>query len=272
MSSNDPETTHKGPVDPILQPVLGSLQQFGEAARRRVSSSILSIIEALLPLAEQALKGQPERREALSYLAQRSWYPSLSMPAFGPPLYELVRHRRTAALDEHMAAFAETNLAEFVGHAMATFPDRAPFFRDALWAHRRRRYRLSIPVLLTQADGISEEILGVGLYQRRGSGLATTDAVVGYLPTGTLTAWVVTQLSPLQSPSGLHRPAGSAGDIPPGSLSRHAVMHGVDLDYGTRINSLRAFMVVAYLSELPDLLTRAAELRRFGTASRPSAT
>jgi hypothetical protein len=221
---------------------------------------------------ELALKGQPERREALNYLAQRSWYPSLIMPAFDPRLFELVRHHRTAALDAHMAAFAEAHLDEFVRRALSTFPDRASFFRDTFWAHRRRRYRLSIPVRLAQADGICDEILGVGLYKRREGRLATTGAVEEYLPTGTLTAWVVTQLTPLQSPSGLHRPAWSAEDIPPGSLSRHGVLHGVDLDYGTRINSLRAFMVVAYLSELPDMLTRAADLRRFGTASHPSAT
>jgi len=240
----------------LIESLLEPMQQVADGIRRRFEELNREILETVQPLIEVIEKGQPERRETLAYLADRSWYPSLSMPVFARPLHELVRLRRTASLDEYMAAFAEAHLDSFVRQTISEFPDRAPLIRDARWAHNQRRYRLSVPVLLAQADGICKDALGVGLFKRNRQGRLETDKFIADLPTGALTSLVLTELVPLQHGSALHRPTDRGAPQSREILSRHGVLHGLHLTYGTRLNSLRAFMTVAYVSELAGLLKR----------------
>jgi hypothetical protein len=242
--------------------LLEPLKQLADAIDRRFEDLGREIVETFRPLVEMVEEDQPQRRETLAYLADRAWYPSLSMPVFARTLHELVRLRRTASVDQYMAAFAEAHLHSLIRQTITAFPDRAPFLRDARWAHDRRRYRLSVPVLLAQADGICKDAIGVGLYKRGKRGRLETDAFIADLATGDLTTLVLTELVPLQRGSSLHRPTGRGEPRLQGILSRHGVLHGLDLNYGTRLNSLRAFMAVAYVSELPDLLDRGGSHRR----------
>jgi hypothetical protein len=244
------------PIPALVESLVEPMQQLVDLVGRRFEELGREILETFQPLIEAVEKDQPERRETLAYLADRSWYPSLDMPVLARPLHELVRLRRTASVDQYMASFAEAHLDGLVQQTISAFPNRAQFIRDARWAHNRRRYRLSVPVLLAQADGICKDALGVGLYKRNRQGRLETDDFIADLPTGELTSLVLTELVPLQHGSALHRSTDGSEPQSREILSRHGVLHGLDLTYGTRLNSLRAFMTVAYVSELPHLLDR----------------
>ena len=102
--------------------------------------------------------------------------------------------------------------------------------------------------MLTQADGIAEESLGVGLYAKSKKGVPkTASAVREHREHHPNYFYLDIFLEPLQVSLPLTDAAakrGSGSDL----LNRHAVLHGVSVDYDTEVNSCRAISLLAYLS------------------------
>ena len=129
-----------------------------------------------------------------------------------------------------------------------SFPSREPILRDAFDAHIQGKFNLSIPVFLTQADGMwkerCERHLFSGGTDKAIDSLVEDQAVNSLIHTLTLALRYST--FPLFL-SENHRPPGFSG------LNRHQVLHGESLDYGTRTNSFQAMAFLEYCGMiLPD--------------------
>jgi hypothetical protein len=111
--------------------------------------------------------------------------------------------------------------------------DRLPILLDALRAHEKEQFNLSVPVVLAQLEGL----------------VAAAKAHAGRFTTSTLVAY----LEPIISDgSRFERVAAKlvvdtlwaefrhGAVLPP--LSRHAILHGADTTYGTGANSLKAIL------------------------------
>ncbi len=135
--------------------------------------------------------------------------------------------------------------------------NRAAAITEAIWAHRERHYYLSIPVLLAQADGITYDTINRGMF-RADTGRYVRNAVTDLAAPG-LTRLAAQMLAPLEAGTSLSATTTSrdlkrAADPKYGPLNRHGVLHGIDLKYGTRVNSCRALVSLGYACWLPDLL------------------
>ena len=123
------------------------------------------------------------------------------------------------------------------------YPRRSQILHDAFEAHRTGKYTLSIPVFLSQADGIWYDQFSKDFF-RSGERENTVqncknDPQLQYIVT------ILTLLEPKKQ--GNNNPLwaneterGSSFD----ALNRHQVLHGESVDYATEPNSLKAISLL----------------------------
>jgi hypothetical protein len=127
-----------------LQPWLAAMRPWVEAFR-----TLAPLIEAL---PEQI---SARYRAALPTLGECGWYldPELPSRTF-VELADAIEADVERLLCEHI----ESRLTALEAKLAEDFPHRANAIRAAFKAHRAGEYLLSVPVLLAQADGISQDL------------------------------------------------------------------------------------------------------------------
>lgn len=147
-----------------------------------------------------------------------------------------------------------------------TFRPRMMIILDALEAHKRQKYTLSVPTLLPQIEGIASDI------SRKADNVISKykKVVVGHKKTRLgKTKTVVSKLVEESSPKlgighGMHdtllafieEPLYTSRDFEEDynairkhtGLSRHGILHGLQIRYANYTNSLRLFLVLDILS------------------------
>jgi hypothetical protein len=144
-----------------------------------------------------------------------------------------------------------TNIEESL---VADYPKRAVIMKRAFDAVRANDYVVSIPLMLMQADGIGREIIaanmpGFSVTSKRpdfkqkiesfisvteGDFLYTTEifkVILDNIPIN------VSERDPLLKPS---------------VLNRNSILHGLDTDYYTELNALRAVSWIDYVNYFKD--------------------
>lgn len=176
-------------------------------------------------------------------LAQHGWYIDPEMPLTG--IRSLNDAFESGAADQASAELEEyfrQNLDVIEERLLGLHPKRAHVLAAAFNAHRLGNYLLSIPVMLTQADGIAQDMRGRQLYSaRQTKGIG---GLIDGLEANDLNRhlWEVfrTQSPLLSSTDSL--PADFSG------LNRHKVLHGMDYNYGSETNALRAVSLLNFAS------------------------
>lgn len=185
-------------------------------------------------------------RGALVLLGKRGWYLDSEFTYLHlNNIAEAIREDRINEVDETLCDYYESRLSEIESALLSRHPHRERFLRDAILAHREGKYTLSVPVFLTQADGICNELVGCGLYSRqKGRGLKRlTDCFSSESMAPTRASIVHVLWQPLPISAGKEQRANE-----PDLLYRHAVLHGEDLTYDTRIQSCRAISLLNCVS------------------------
>lgn len=134
------------------------------------------------------------------------------------------------------------------------FPSRAKAIVAAFDAHRKGEYFLSIPVFFAQTEGICKEIIGSRFFTVKKGKPTTTSWASAHQEWDD---YVSLLLSPLIE-VGEARRIQEMGK--PSGANRHDVLHGDSLDYGTKVNSSKAFSLLTYIGntvyELKEWLQR----------------
>ncbi|QRY31179.1 hypothetical protein JVX96_24350 [Variovorax sp. PDNC026] len=200
----------------------------------------------LVRLVEAAKAMPPAYRKALMELGQRGWYldgeMGLSTPfEFARAISEGQIEDTEVALEDHFTMRLDAIESEIA----AAFPSRARILAAAFRAHKDGLYACSIPVFLTQMDGICMEVGNKYFFIRenRRPGIA---GHIDQLSDNPLTA---AMLAPLTEILPISAGPDARG---PGfwQLNRHTVIHGESVDYDTRRNSLRAISLINYVSQM----------------------
>jgi len=153
---------------------------------------------------------------------------------------------------EALCVCFEEQMDDIVDGLRKAFPERARHVEQAVAAHRRREYALSIPVFLLEADGICQELVGAQAYQKEGGQRAIANAISSRARDDAfhlaMCAALIT-ITPL-----VYGPKERAQHGMTDSVNRHTVLHGEDVNYDTRRNSCQALSFLAHVvSVLPDL-------------------
>lgn len=224
---------------PDLPPIVKQVIDFQKAFQELISPAFQQL--------HQGFQELPARtQEALLILGQHGWYmdPEMSHPS----LWELKDALSEGDITEAEAAlveYFEERISEIEASITKRFPHRSHLINSAFGAHRREEYVLSIPVLLAQVDGICKETVGQYLFMRE----AKKPSTAVYVARIAADAYTAALLSPLAevlpiSASVNERPEGFSG------LNRHIVLHGESLDYGCKVNSLKAISLVNYVAHV----------------------
>lgn len=187
------------------------------------------------------LPGHTER--AAETLALHGWYMS-PIDSFADAI-EAAELFKTAPDEGHqrMIDFVESRVDEYREYFLKEVSARSAPIEAALEAHETQRYLLSIPVLLAQADGITKERLGIGLYakNKKTYELRLKEEFADADGHDVLS-------SALLEPLRIALPLVAHDDNrQEDKLNRHAVMHGQVSDYGERLYSCQSITLLAWV-------------------------
>ncbi len=185
-------------------------------------------------------------RESLLPFAMEGWFidPEFEIPT----IFELHRQLTQDGIDEVNSRFSHyyrENLVRIMETLILLYPDRAKIISSAFRAHERAEYELSIPILLSQSDGICQELVKMELYKKKNR-KPLIAVYFNSLPENSFFAAFFDPLShclPL-SASASERLENFS------SLNRHQILHGESTLYCTEINSLKSVSLIAYIGLL----------------------
>lgn len=223
---------------PDLSPFTKQIQQY----QKSLSGIITPAFEELQGSFREL---PPKIQDALLLLAQHGWYLDFNMPL--PSLWDIREAISSGEIDEveeTLVEYFENQLDEIENSFSAQFPHRSHIIASAFKAHRNGEYFLSIPVLLAQTDGICKEVVDQYLFMKKDK-KPRTAIYVEQIAADTYKAALLSPLA-ASTPIGASEHEREQGF---NLLNRHMVLHGESLDYGSKVNSLRAISLVNYVSQ-----------------------
>jgi hypothetical protein len=222
-----------------LAPVFKAAEQLAASVRVwqqglvRTAETFRSVLEGMRRWAQVA-------KELHQILVPRGWLipPQFTMDTW-PRLHRVLTEKGVEAAEAAIIEMVDEMASEPFEdlYASPAFEARRRLLEMAREAHLRKEYALAIPIFLAQADGIAIDVFGRELYETRrrrvGKGLPPEFDF-------SLTFWTVVA-------DVLSRSVGLKGTVPPGTFTRHVVLHGRSVDYDTAENSAKAILLLHYL-------------------------
>ena len=179
-----------------------------------------------------------QRLECLKKLSHNGWLLSPDTPV------EQLRNL-TDSLETNTSAISSyfrERLDSIESELTEAYPRRSQILHDAFGAHRAGKYTLSVPVFLSQADGIWRDQFRKNFFERNRHNTlqdCKNDPQLQYVAT------MLTLLDPKEE--GMNNPLwaneakrGTSFD----ALNRHQVLHGESVDYATEENSFKAISLL----------------------------
>ena len=184
-----------------------------------------------------------QHRECLKKLSDSGWFLSPDTP---------IEQLRTLAdsLGAN-ASFAKSAIRSYFRgridsierELVEAYPRRSQILHDAFGAHRTGKYTLSVPVFLSQADGIWRDQFRKNFFERNKRKNTLQDC-----KNDPQLQYVSTMLILLElKEKGMNNPLWAnetERDSSFDALNRHQVLHGESVDYATEQNSLKAISLL----------------------------
>jgi len=196
-------------------------------------------------------------REVDLILAKNGWYIDPEIPADEP--FELAKQfeaGNSTQANEALSNHYDSRLDEIEKSLCDSFPERARVLHGAFDAHRRKEYGLAIPVFLAQADGICVKNTQTPLYGKR-NGKTRLSLRLLLDDTSFLACSLAAITQPMTISENTH-----GRTVFFDLLNRHAVMHGLSVDYDTRVNSCRAISLLVFVAWILQEKTTKAYLTK----------
>lgn len=219
---------------------------------KRVVSTAYEIQSELVGLSSSlitAFEEMPARvRQDILVLANHSWYLTLNVPcSLSSKVAHTIKDGRLHEVNETLCSYYEENFLEECEELFLLYPDRRRIIKTAFEAHQKEWYELSTPVLISQADGVCEQMTGIGLYGIKNKGRQLKEFVDSSRAAGSIASF----LHPLEIVLPIIAPrSGRTGNAD--DLNRHAILHGESTNYATRVNSCKAMSLLAYVFSIID--------------------
>jgi len=208
--------------------------------------------KTLAGAAEGMRKFKKHLPEQLQILAENGWFIQGDCTPLAAiyPVADIFRKGQAAEGNRQMSAHIKENLNGIEETLVNAFPKRAVIVKRAFDAVRAGDYVVSVPLMLMQADGIGREIFAKNTakfsvtskqpkFRKEIENFITRNAKDA-IYTGEIYE-VILKAIPLTA---------SEGDSTfiPSVLNRNAVLHGLDSEYYTEVNAMRAASWLGYVS------------------------
>lgn len=210
------------------------IQQFGE-----------SLHFIAHEFAEKAQKWQQKQKINVSLLAENGWFPNWYTFFYYPS-------DDFKSIDDFMIAHIDECWDELKHKIIELSPSREHILKVAFELHEQANYIASIPILLSQSDGICSEEFTHFFSKDSTTGRRASDEIVLQAQNNELAVNFLTDilLEPfkmkLQISQGSNKASPAAKAKGP---NRHGIIHGSHkhLDYGSKINGYKAISFLAFI-------------------------
>lgn len=234
-----------------IQESLGGMRDIASIAEDfivRLTENQKKIIEIIRPILEQLANFDDaelasKHKELAEKMILNGWYYTGILPINAIELLEEGRKEFNNSLSQFYEEYSDM----MFDRIEESFPHRKHILSKVKMAHNNKDFELSIPVMLTQADGIAFELFNEGLFSKdRESKLPRTknQQQVLFEEDSLMDLIYVTQLSMVGQ---LNKTIET-----PKFFNRHLVLHGKDINYNRKQNSIRCLVMLYFLSEIND--------------------
>lgn len=250
-------------LSPLLSQwrIVGStLDLYKAAYDALVTNYLTSFQEALSrvtfsfrPLLDEISRAQARQLERI--LRRYHWWP---VPGLPPEFYlgilDLVEQGQTRRVNRYICDWFRWNRYRRLGRMVRRWDDNEYFrcrrhiYNQALMAHRRGWYNLTVPALMPLVEGVARDYLQKehGITERSGK-VAIEEALNRNIPPSVFREELQQALIRFLT-SSTFADTDHDGILPSGyELNRHGVAHSRHLRYGTEVNSLRCFLLLETL-------------------------
>lgn len=239
--------TIKALQSPATKELIVNFKKIGasiQAATRLYSAHINQITETLQKVAKIDWKAVfEEQSEALLFAAEHGWFIHADIYLDDIANVQNIKLRGDIEdLDKYFAGLIIRDLPTIRSRLLEHYPERGRILNEALDLHDEGRYLASIPLFIATAEGIGLDITNHSAFNTK----QNQPEIAKYFSlNATEEGWDM-----FVKPVTVKHPLSASRH---GRLSRHAVLHGRDYDYGTQMNSLQA---ISFLASLAWLLER----------------
>jgi hypothetical protein len=211
---------------------------------------IRDLISPTFDQLQKSFNELPSRtQEALLKLGDHGWFFDLEMPLPGLwRLKEALSEGNVVEAENALVEYFSSRLDEIENSIVGKFPHREKMIRAAFRAHKSEEYELSIPVFLAQTDGICNDVIEQYLFMKQNR-KPRTAIYVERIASDTYRAALLQPLAQaLPIGASKHERNEDFNE-----LNRHMVLHGESLDYGTKVNGLKAISLINYVTQVLTL-------------------
>jgi len=194
----------------------------------------------------------PERNdhEDLQTIAENGWFISFWHTSIAeiPLLAQLFRERQHADAEQRLADHFRSLLSKIETELVKAYPMRSCLLGNAFEAHKNELYDLSVLIFLIQAEGIIRDKFDASVYSKAPQHRKKIQQALDHVGNGGFgTTFFTSLVSPLPLSASTDSPSFKKTD-----LNRHAILHGLDSEYGHEINSLKAISWLHYVNSFCD--------------------
>lgn len=196
------------------------------------------------PISQAALREvmSDNMRFAIEICSRHGWFIDGKFPAASSvKLAEMYEAGETKRADELLVEYYRDRLVEIRETLVNAYAQRALILGKAFTMHFEAQYDVSVPLFLIQADGICLEAFGREFFRVR-KGTLAAHKVLAKMDAD----WIwQAMLEPFR---GVPPLAGASRRRR--AFNRNRILHGVSLNYGSEVNSLRSVSLLAFLQSL----------------------
>lgn len=208
----------------------------------------------------------------LKVLAEHSWFTSLNLSwhdyeHLSFSFLEAPKDESLVAdfLNERFTKCYAENFEYLWKKAAEQFPHREFAIRPAAQAHLDGAYALSIPVFMSQAEGMIRDLTQAELFSKTTTRFTNVSDIARtkHSQVVQLKSWIsyadAAHWTQLKDPLPIALNDGDRKRLDYKGLNRNTVLHGIDTDYASEINSFKAFSLMCHAAGIGEVLKRNIE-------------
>lgn len=233
-----------------LTPVYESVENMKDIINKSFNDEFITKIETLKEqmynftkmVAEIDFQKLNENQKRLAQrMIEQGWYYSGLLPINVEYLLEL----DNKSFNREIYNFYEDEYEAMCSNIIQNFGDRKHILEKCFTAHNNSDYELCIPAMLAQADGISNELFGKYLFSKEKNIPVTKNQIKVEFDLDS--SYDIAFYVQLSITGQLNKNCSE-----PKYFNRHMVLHGKDLKYARKSNSLRCIAMLNFLAEIKE--------------------
>lgn len=232
-------------VRPTLEAIASSVEQLRQQYSPIIQQFAETLGQVIAEFAKQAKRWQEEQKISVADMAKLGWFPNWFTFFFHP-------EDKYENLDDLMIAHIDECWDELQKQIIEHSPERRHILEVAFKLHEEGNYIASIPLFLTQSDGICSEEFTYFFTKDPQTGRKAAEEIINQIENNELSTNFFGEilLEPfkvdLQISKGSSKASKTAKEKGP---NRHGIIHGSrkHLDYGSKINSYKALSFLAFI-------------------------